>query len=146
MARAPLLALMLFELGCRGGFRCFRGAIQVREAHDFFELYDSKAHCRSAQMDTNKVQWLQGGLYCALLFKFLQSGVLMAGSSRTTFAKRQKERARQEKQAEKAQRKQQRKQQDQQPDQDVTAAEKPKDLTITLDEEGLPQGFGFHDF
>jgi hypothetical protein len=70
----------------------------------------------------------------------------MAGSSRTTFAKRQKERARQEKQAEKAQRKQQRKQQDQQPDQDVAAAEKPKDLTITLDEEGLPQGFGFHDF
>jgi hypothetical protein len=69
----------------------------------------------------------------------------MAGSSRTTFAKRQKERARQEKQAEKAQRKQQRKQ-DQPADQDVTADEKPKDLTITLDEEGLPQGFGFHDF
>ena len=69
----------------------------------------------------------------------------MAGSSRTTFAKRQKERARQEKQAEKAQRKQQRKQ-DQPADQDVTAAEKPKDLTITLDEEGQPQGFGFHDF
>ncbi len=68
----------------------------------------------------------------------------MAGSSRTTFAKRQKERARQEKQAEKAQRKQQRKQD--QPDQDITAAEKPKDLTITLDEEGQPQGFGFHDF
>jgi hypothetical protein len=68
----------------------------------------------------------------------------MAGSSRTTFAKRQKERARQEKQAEKAQRKQQRKQD--QPEQDVTAAEKPKDLTITLDEEGQPQGFGFHDF
>ena len=69
----------------------------------------------------------------------------MAGSSRTTFAKRQKERARQEKQAEKAQRKQQRKQQDQ-PDQDVAAAEKPKDLTVTFDEEGQPQGFGFHDF
>ncbi len=68
----------------------------------------------------------------------------MAGSSRTTFAKRQKERARQEKQAEKAQRKQQRKQD--QPDQDATAVEKPKDLTITLDEEGQPQGFGFHDF
>ena len=68
----------------------------------------------------------------------------MAGSSRTTFAKRQKERARQEKQAEKAQRKQQRKQD--QPDQDITAPEKPKDLTITLDEEGQPQGFGFHDF
>ena len=39
----------------------------------------------------------------------------MAGSSRTTFAKRQKERQRQEKQAEKAQRKAQRKQQDQDP-------------------------------
>ena len=69
----------------------------------------------------------------------------MAGSSRTTFAKRQKERARQEKQAEKAQRRQQRKQQDQ-PDQDFAAAEKPKDLTVTFDEEGQPQGFGFHDF
>jgi hypothetical protein len=32
--------------------------------------------------------------------KFEVSGVLMAGSSRTTFAKRQKERQRQEKQAE----------------------------------------------
>ncbi|HEY2393055.1 MAG TPA: hypothetical protein VGK22_17905 [Candidatus Angelobacter sp.] len=68
----------------------------------------------------------------------------MAGSSRTTFAKRQKERARQEKQAEKAQRKQQRKQD--QPDQQDATAEEKKDLTITLDEEGLPQGFGFHDF
>jgi hypothetical protein len=69
----------------------------------------------------------------------------MAGSSRTTFAKRQKERARQEKQAEKAQRKQQRKQ-DQPDQQDAAAVEEKKDLTITLDEEGLPQGFGFHDF
>jgi hypothetical protein len=67
----------------------------------------------------------------------------MAGSSRTTFAKRQKERQRQEKQQEKAQRKAQRKQ-DQ--DQDPTAAEKPKDLTVTYNEEGIPEGFGFHDF
>jgi hypothetical protein len=65
----------------------------------------------------------------------------MAGNSRTTFAKRQKERARQEKQAEKAQRKAQRKlsQQD-------TPEEKPKDLAVTYDEEGHPKGFGFHDF
>jgi hypothetical protein len=69
----------------------------------------------------------------------------MAGSSRTTFAKRQKERQRQEKQAEKAQRKAQRKQQDQE-SADSTAPEKPKDLTVTYDEEGQPQGFGFHDF
>ena len=68
----------------------------------------------------------------------------MAGSSRTTFAKRQKERQRQEKQQEKAQRKAQRKQQD--VDQDPNAAEKPKDLTVTYNEEGIPEGFGFHDF
>lgn len=68
----------------------------------------------------------------------------MAGSSRTTFAKRQKERARQEKQAEKAQRRQQRKQD--QPDQDINVEDKSKDLTVTFDEEGQPQGFGFHDF
>ena len=67
----------------------------------------------------------------------------MAGSSRTTFAKRQKERQRQEKQQEKAQRKAQRKQ-DQ--DQDPNAADKPKDLTVTYNEEGIPEGFGFHDF
>jgi hypothetical protein len=68
----------------------------------------------------------------------------MAGSSRTTFAKRQKERQRQEKQQEKAQRKAQRKQQD--VDQDPNAADKPKDLTVTYNEEGIPEGFGFHDF
>jgi hypothetical protein len=66
----------------------------------------------------------------------------MAGSSRTTFAKRQKERQRQEKQAEKAQRKLQRKAQEQDPN----ALEKPKDLTVTYNEEGIPEGFGFHDF
>jgi hypothetical protein len=69
----------------------------------------------------------------------------MAGSSRTTFAKRQKERQRQEKQAEKAQRKLQRKAQDQE-QQDPNAPEKPKDLTVTYNEEGIPEGFGFHDF
>jgi len=65
----------------------------------------------------------------------------MAGSSRTTFAKRNKERARQEKQTEKAQRIAQRKL-----EKDVPAAEKSKDLLVTYDDEGNPQGFGFHDF
>jgi len=68
----------------------------------------------------------------------------MAGNSRTTFAKRQKERARQEKQAEKAQRRAQRKSSPQQ--EDGTTPEKPKDLVVTYDEEGKPEGFGFHDF
>ena len=67
----------------------------------------------------------------------------MAGNSRTTFAKRQKERARQEKQAEKAQRRAQRKSIQQE---DGTTPEKPKDLVVTYDEEGKPEGFGFHDF
>jgi hypothetical protein len=68
----------------------------------------------------------------------------LAGNSRTTFAKRQKERARQEKRAEKAQRKAQRK---------LSDAENPSvetqpsaDLVVTHDEEGQPQGFDFHDF
>ncbi len=68
----------------------------------------------------------------------------MAGSSRTTFTKRQKERARQEKRAEKAQRKAQRKQ----GDSDVATPETQPvaDLVVTHDEDGLPQGFDFHDF
>jgi hypothetical protein len=66
----------------------------------------------------------------------------MAGSSRTTAAKRQKERARQEKRVEKAQKKAQRKQeQDQGP-----RPEPPAELTVTYDEEGQPEGFNFHDF
>jgi hypothetical protein len=64
----------------------------------------------------------------------------MAGSSRTSFNKRQKERARQEKQAEKAARKAQRKQESNSP------SETPADLTITHDEDGQPVGFDFHDF
>ncbi len=69
----------------------------------------------------------------------------MAGSSRTSFAKRQKERARQEKQAEKAQRKAQRKQLG---DSETGAAETQSiaDLVVTHDEDGQPQGFDFHDF
>jgi hypothetical protein len=66
----------------------------------------------------------------------------VAGNSRTTFAKRQKERARQEKQAEKAQRKAQRKLQ-----QDAAGTpEKPSRLVVTYDEQGQPEGLDFHDF
>ncbi len=64
----------------------------------------------------------------------------MAGSSRTSFSKRQKERARQEKQAEKAARKAQRKQEG------PTPSEAPAELTVTHDEDGQPVGFDFHDF
>lgn len=66
----------------------------------------------------------------------------MAGNSGSTFGKRQKERARQERQAEKAQRKAQRKLEQEA----KTNPDKPKDLAITYDEEGRPEGFGFHDF
>ena len=66
----------------------------------------------------------------------------MAGNSRTTFTKRQKERARQEKRSEKAQRKAQRKQSDA-----VAVESRPvADLVVTHDEDGQPQGFDFHDF
>ena len=64
----------------------------------------------------------------------------MAGSSRTTFTKRQKERARQERQAEKAQRKAQRKQEQ------TSSTEGPAELVITHDEDGQPVPFDFHDF
>lgn len=69
----------------------------------------------------------------------------MAGSSRTTFTKRQKERARQEKRTEKAQRKAQRKQLG---ESDAAPAETQSvaDLVVTHDEDGQPQGFDFHDF
>ncbi len=66
----------------------------------------------------------------------------MAGSSRTSFSKRQKERARQEKQAEKAARKAQRKQEGE----GTPPPETPVELTITHDEDGQPVGFDFHDF
>lgn len=69
----------------------------------------------------------------------------MAGSSRTSFAKRQKERARQEKRAEKLQRKAQRKQPGD--PEGVTPETQPvADLVVTHDEDGQPQGFDFHDF
>lgn len=69
----------------------------------------------------------------------------MGGNSRTTFAKRQKERARQEKQAEKAQRRAERKLQQKEEGANPagTAAKEP---VITYDEEGNPQGLNFDDF
>ena len=67
----------------------------------------------------------------------------MGGNSRTTFAKRQKERARQEKQAEKAQRKAERKSQQKDPQSQVSPSENP---VVTYDEEGNPEGLSFHDF
>jgi len=66
----------------------------------------------------------------------------MSGNPRTTFAKRQKERARQEKQADKAQRRARRKLEDQ----DKIIPQKPANVVITYDEEGNPEGLGFHDF
>jgi hypothetical protein len=69
----------------------------------------------------------------------------MAGSSRTTFTKRQKERARQEKRAEKAQRKAQRKQPGD-PEAVTVETQSVADLTVTHDEDGQPQGFDFPDF
>ena len=68
----------------------------------------------------------------------------MAGSSRTTFTKRQKERARLDKRAEKEQRKAQRKQLG--GAEEATETQPVADLVITYDEEGQPQGFDFHDF
>jgi len=68
----------------------------------------------------------------------------MAGP-RTTFTKRQKERARQEKRTEKAHRKAQRKQLGE-ADAAPVETQSLADLAITHDEDGQPQGFDFHDF
>ena len=71
--------------------------------------------------------------------------IIVAGSSRTTFAKRQKERSRQEKRAEKLKRKAERKQLG-----DTTADTVDTrlfaDLMVTHDEDGQPRGLDFHDF
>ena len=63
-------------------------------------------------------------------------------SSRPSFTKRQKERARQERQAEKAQKRAQRKQESEtpQPRENEGAPE------IQYDEFGMPQPLDFHDF
>ena len=66
----------------------------------------------------------------------------MAGNSRPTASKRQKERARQEKRQEKAQRKAQRKLQQGQ----SVEGERPAKLTVTYDADGRPEGLNFHDF
>jgi hypothetical protein len=68
----------------------------------------------------------------------------MAGNSRTTFTKRQKERARLDKRAEKEQRKAQRKQSGE--PESPTDTQPVADLVVTYDEEGQPQSFDFHDF
>ena len=70
----------------------------------------------------------------------------MAGSSRTTFAKRQKERARQEKQAEKAARKAQRKQESGSDAPQPGEAAGSTETKIQYDEEGQPLPLDFHDF
>ena len=64
---------------------------------------------------------------------------------RSTFAKRQKERARQERAAEKAQKRMQKKMDSQTPSEEETpkAAGNP---VITYDEDGMPQALDFHDF
>ena len=69
----------------------------------------------------------------------------MVGTSRTTFTKRQKEWARQEKRAEKAQRKAERKQLGDS-ERGTMETQAVANLVVTLDEEGQPQGFDFHDF
>ena len=65
----------------------------------------------------------------------------MAGTSRPSFAKRQKERARQEKQAQKKQKLAERKQQKDEPKPEGAGSP-----VVTYDDDGNPQGLGFHDF
>lgn len=65
----------------------------------------------------------------------------MAPSSRPSFSKRQKEKARQERQAEKQQKRAERKQNKPETTQPTSG-----NPVITYDEEGNPQGLGFHDF
>lgn len=67
----------------------------------------------------------------------------MAGNSRPSFTKRQKERARQERMAEKQEKKAQKKQTG---DTEAPETQALADLVVTHDEEGQPQGFDFHDF
>jgi hypothetical protein len=66
----------------------------------------------------------------------------MAGSSRTSFTKRQKERARQEKQAEKAQKRASRRQEPR----ETTATQPEGEIVIAHDEDGQPLPLDFHDF
>ena len=68
----------------------------------------------------------------------------MAGTSRTTFTKRQKERARLDKRLEKEQRKAERQQLGN--SENANDTQPVADLVVTYDEEGQAQGFDFHDF
>ena len=63
----------------------------------------------------------------------------MAGSS--TFNKRQKERARQERQAEKARKKAAKKL-----EKGEARPAGPREPVVTYDDDGQPEGLGFHDF
>lgn len=67
----------------------------------------------------------------------------MAGNSRPSFTKRQKERSRQEKQAEKVQKRLERKQQK---EVGLEAPETTLEQAVELDEYGMPKGLDFHDF
>jgi len=121
---------------------CFRTGFEESEEHarEYLNCAKLLRDARERRITYNKEK---GGLFGSP-HKISKYRSAMAGSSRTTFAKRQKERQRQEKQAEKAQRRLQRKAQDQETD--PNNPEKPKDLTVTYNEEGIPEGFGFHDF
>lgn len=68
----------------------------------------------------------------------------MAGNSRPSFTKRQKERARQERQQEKLQKRAMRKQEKDEPD--TPAEERPASPVIEYDEDGQPRALDFHDF
>jgi hypothetical protein len=63
--------------------------------------------------------------------------------SRTTFTKRQKERARQERQSEKAQKRLERKAQK---PEEATASPNPEGPVIRYNEDGEIEGLDFHDF
>ncbi len=70
----------------------------------------------------------------------------MAGNSRPSFTKRQKERSRQEKQAEKAQKRIERKQQKELGLAQEGSPETALEQAVELDEYGMPKGLDFHDF
>ena len=76
-------------------------------------------------------------------WQVIESKLTMAGNSRPSFQKRQKEKARQEKAAEKAQKRLQKKQQ-RESGEAPDAPDAPE--TVELDEFGQPAGLDFHDF
>ena len=70
----------------------------------------------------------------------------MAGNSRPSFTKRQKERSRHEKQAEKANKRLERKQQKELGLAQEGSTEAALEQAVELDEYGMPKGLDFHDF